>query len=107
MLLSAKMKIIMTTSLSSFNSRELAMIYKSLGNIRRILILIYLLKQKELTVGQISELLKLSFKSVSKHLLILENAEIIKKRQIGLNMLYSINKNFPRSILFFLKKLSY
>lgn len=96
----------MTTSLSSFNSRELAMIYKSLGNARRISILIYLLERRELTVGQISELLKLSFKSVSKHLLILENTEIIKKRQIGLNMLYSINNNFPRSILSFLKELS-
>ncbi|MCH8741944.1 helix-turn-helix transcriptional regulator [Patescibacteria group bacterium] len=65
----------------------------------------YLLERKELTVGQISELIRFSFKSVSKHLSILENANLAKSRQIGLNKLYSINQKVQKKILHSLKRL--
>lgn len=65
----------------------------------------YLLERKELTVGQISELIRFSFKSVSKHLSILENANLVKSRQIGLNKLYSINQEVQKDILHSLKRL--
>jgi DNA-binding transcriptional ArsR family regulator len=79
--------------------KELAKIFKALGNERRVLILKHLLTKRELTVSQISELIRLSFKSVSKHLLILENANLVKSRQIGLNKLYSLNREGTREII--------
>jgi len=82
-------------------------IFKALGNERRLLILKHLLERKELTVGQISELISLSFKSVSKHLSILENVNLVKSRQIGLNRLYSINQKAQKEILHLFEQLTF
>lgn len=87
------------------NIKNSSKIFKALGNERRLLMLKYLLERKELTVGQISELIRFSFKSVSKHLSILENANLVKSRQIGLNKLYSINQEVQKDILHSLKRL--
>lgn len=78
---------------------KLSKIFKALGNERRLYILKHLLAKRELTVSQISELINLSFKSVSKHLLILENANLVKSKQIGLNKLYSINREGTKDII--------
>jgi ArsR family transcriptional regulator len=82
------------------DNKRLVKIFKAIGNERRFLILKYLLSRKELTVGQISELIKLSFKSVSRHLSVLSNADLVKVRQENLNRFYSINTSlFPEKIL--------
>lgn len=74
-------------------------ILKAMANERRILILRHISKMKESTVGQISDVLDLSFRSVSKHLSVLYGADLIKFRQSGLNRYYSINNNkFPREL---------
>ena len=59
------------------SNKELIKIFKALGNERRFLILKYLSQRKELNVSQISELIKLSFKSVSRHLSVLINADLV------------------------------
>lgn len=82
---------------------KLVKVFKALGNERRLLILKHLLQKRELTVGQISELIKLSFKSVSKHLLILENANLVKSRKISLNKLYSIDRKNQSTIIQIIK----
>ena len=82
---------------------KLAKVFKALGNERRLLILKHLLKKGELTVSQISELIKLSFKSVSKHLAILENTNLVKSRKIGLNKLYSIDRKNQSEIIQIIK----
>jgi ArsR family transcriptional regulator len=88
--------------------KKLAKVFKALGNERRILILNYLLEKRELNVNQISQLIRLSFKSVSKHLSILENANLVKSKQLGLNKLYSLDyENLEKFIILlknFLKK---
>ena len=81
---------------------EIIKVFKALGNERRFLILKYILSQKELTVSQISELINLSFKSTSRHLSVLKNANLVVSRQTDLNNFYSLNNEFTREFVRFL-----
>ena len=83
--------------------KELVKIFKAMGNERRFLILKHLTSKKELTVSQIAELIQLSFKSVSRHLLVLSNANLVQARQVNLNRLYSLNMNIAKRIINFLR----
>ena len=71
--------------------KELERILKALANKRRLAIIKYLKKEKEATVGDISEKIKLSFKATSKHLGVLANADIVEKEQRSLQMWYSLS----------------
>jgi ArsR family transcriptional regulator, arsenate/arsenite/antimonite-responsive transcriptional repressor len=84
------------------NNKELAKIFKAMGNERRFLILKHLTQKKELSVGQIAELIKLSFKSVSRHLSMLTAAGLIDCRQVNLNRFYFINPNLSKQFRDFL-----
>ena len=68
---------------------------KALANKRRLEIIKYLKKAKEATVGEIASHLKLSFKSTSKHLLILMHASIVEKDQRSLSAFYSLAPSIP------------
>jgi len=68
---------------------------KALANRRRLEIVSYLLKNREATVSDLSEHLKISFKATSKHLAVLLGADIVAKEQQGLFSLYSIATNLP------------
>ena len=70
--------------------RELERMFKALGNRRRLLILSFLKKKKRANVGEISEAIKLSFKSTSRHLGVLASAEILDKEQTSLYVNYSL-----------------
>lgn len=85
------------------NRSETIKIFKALGNERRFLILKYIIKKKELTVSQISELIHLSFKSTSRHLSVLKNANLVISRQIDLNNFYSINNEYVKDFIKFLR----
>ncbi|MBN2120256.1 MAG: helix-turn-helix transcriptional regulator [Candidatus Omnitrophica bacterium] len=56
-------------------------IFKALGSTRRIRILKILLKSDKLSVGEISQKIDLSLKSTSKHLLLLEKLDLVKREQ--------------------------
>ena len=70
--------------------KELEKIFKSVANRRRIAILRFLKKQKKARVGQIAEEIKLSFKSTSRHLVVLFSAGLVDREQKSLEMHYSI-----------------
>lgn len=70
---------------------NLEKIYKALANRRRLVIIRFLKKQREASVGQIAQHLKLSFKSTSRHLTILRASDILDKEQKGLLAFYSFN----------------
>ncbi|MGC9049183.1 MAG: ArsR/SmtB family transcription factor [Patescibacteria group bacterium] len=72
--------------------KQLTKIFRSLGNDRRLEILKILLSEKELSVIDISEKIKLSFRSTSKHLLKLENIGVLKRRETGRYTFYSVNE---------------
>jgi len=86
-------------------NKKLIKALKAISNERRFLILKILSKNKEVSVGNLSEMIELSFRSVSKHLLVLHNADLIKCRQVSLNRYYSINaETFPKELLALFKK---
>ncbi|MEK7194145.1 MAG: metalloregulator ArsR/SmtB family transcription factor [Patescibacteria group bacterium] len=75
--------------------KQFEKILKSLANKRRLLILSFLKKNEEATVGNIAENIKLSFRATSKHLSVLSLSDIVDKEQRGPYIFYSINRNYP------------
>ena len=71
------------------NERE--KILKALANRRRLAIIEYLKNKEEATVGDISEKIKLSFRSTSKHLAILLATNMLSRTQISLEMHYRLS----------------
>ena len=80
------------------NEKQLEKVLKSLANKRRLLILSFLKKKKEATVGETAEGIKLSFKATSKHLGILFNSEILEHEQRGPQIFYSISRDQPEPV---------
>ncbi|MDZ4227398.1 MAG: metalloregulator ArsR/SmtB family transcription factor [Patescibacteria group bacterium] len=84
------------------NEIEIERQLKVLANRRRLSILNLLRKRKEADVTAISEVIRLSFTSTSKHLTMLERAGFVEKEQRSLNVFYRLSKDAPkitRSIL--------
>ncbi len=85
------------------SNKELVRVFKAMGNERRLLILKHLFDKKQLTVGHISELIQLSFKSVSRHLSVLSSANLVDSKKVNLNHIYFINKKAAREFIKFFK----
>jgi len=79
-------------------TRELERIFKAFANARRLSILSYLKRRKSATVGEIAEHIRLSFKSTSKHLIILRSAGILQFEQSSLEMHYRISGELPPEV---------
>lgn len=72
--------------------RELEKVYRALGARKRLEILKLLADDKERTVGDIAADIRLSFKSTSKHLILLRQAGFLERRQSGYVGLYSLDE---------------
>lgn len=70
--------------------KELEKLFKSLGNRRRLRIIKLLLRNDELAVSDIAQMMKLSVRSTSKHLLHLLNTDLLEKEQRSKNVYYKI-----------------
>jgi DNA-binding transcriptional ArsR family regulator len=70
--------------------RELERQLRALGNRRRLAILKFLKREGEAPVGDIADEINLSFKSTSRHLGVLTNAEILEKEQRSLKVFYRL-----------------
>lgn len=68
---------------------------KALANRRRLAILKYLKSEKEASVGDIAEEIRLSFKATSKHLGVLSAVGIVDREQRSLQMLYHLASSLP------------
>lgn len=75
--------------------KEHERILKALANRRRLAIVALLKKRREATVSDVAEQIKLSFTSTSKHLNILSRADVLDKRQLGLEVYYHLNPHYP------------
>ena len=73
--------------------RRLEKILKALANKRRLVILRFLKKNKNASVGEIAEEIGISFKSTSKHLTVLSAVDVVEKEQKSLTMFYYISDN--------------
>ena len=76
---------------------------KATANRRRFNILAHLKKEKELTVGEISEHINLSFKSTSRHLSLLFAADLVEKTQRSSEVFYRLGDNLHPTVLEILK----
>ena len=87
------------------SEKDFERIMKALANRRRLAILRFLKTEKEASVGDIAEEIKLSFKATSKHLGVLSAAGIVDREQRNLQMFYHLSSDHPlpaRSIISFL-----
>ena len=79
--------------IDDMKEKQLEKIFKALANKRRIAIVKYVYKHKagEATVGEISRAIKLSFKSTSRHLAVLNDADIIDREQRNIEVYYFLS----------------
>lgn len=70
--------------------KELERQLKALANSRRLAIIKFLLKNKKAKVGEVADAIKLSFKSTSRHLVLLANAGIIDSEKRSLEVHYRV-----------------
>lgn len=83
-------------------TKDAERILKAFANRRRVAIVAYLKQAREASVGNIAREIRLSFKSTSRHLGVLNSAGILEKDQRSLRMYYRIasdQKPLSQSIL--------
>ena len=78
---------------------------KVLANRRRLNILKHLKTNREAAVGEIAGIIRLSFRSTSKHLGVLAAAEVIEKDQRGLQMFYRLAGTHPPAVKYIISLL--
>mgnify|MGYP005848822983 CR=1 FL=1 len=78
-------------------------ITKALGDQNRMRVVLSLISFGKLCVCQISKLLNISAPSVSTHMKILKEAEIVSARKSGKWVFFSIAEQFPSELLSWLK----
>ena len=71
-------------------TRQLERLFKACANARRISILAFLKRHEVATVGEIARHIRLSFKSTSKHLILLRAVELVECEQVSLEMHYRL-----------------
>lgn len=87
--------------------RESTRVLKALANERRLKILKILFEKGPLPVGDISSAINLSFRSTSRHLLLMEKVNLLTRKQVKTSVFYDVAKPdpaaFPGRILSFIK----
>ncbi|MBU0766711.1 metalloregulator ArsR/SmtB family transcription factor [Patescibacteria group bacterium] len=73
------------------NLQKLEIFNKSLANSKRLQILIFLKKNGSAVVNEIADGIHLKLKSTSKHLQILERANVIQRKKKGLFVYYTLS----------------
>jgi len=89
------------------NSKLFSKILKALANEKRLKILKLLLDNGEYNVMEISEELKMPFRTISRHLERLRSADLVEFRQQGLQNYYSIpdlDQTMIKDLLKFIQK---
>jgi len=77
---------------------ELERVLKAMANRRRLALIKHLRSQREASVGELAEAIKLSLKATSKHLVILHNLGIVERDQRSLLMYYRLADPLPRPV---------
>ena len=80
------------------NVRKFERMLKALANRRRLAILRYLREEKEASVNDIADEIRLSFKATSRHLHILAHADILIRDQRSRYMFYGLNPELHRLV---------
>lgn len=75
----------------AMNEKRFSKYFKAFGDPSRLRIL-NLLSDKEMTVNDIARAVALSQPTVSRHLAVLRDADVVVDRREGQNVFYSLNK---------------
>jgi DNA-binding transcriptional ArsR family regulator len=78
--------------------REAERLFKALANRRRITILVYLMRTRRASVGDIATHIKLSVKATSKHLSVLTGAGLLDREQVGLTVWYFLTPTISPTV---------
>lgn len=73
--------------------RIISKILKALGNERRLKIICFLKKSREASVSDVAGYLRISLRSTSKHLIVLNNVGIVEKEQRSKMVFYRLSRN--------------
>ena len=83
-------------------------VFKALANVNRLKIIALLASGKSMTVTEIAEELDISFKSTSKHLIMLKNLGVLDSTGKEGHVHYSLQRHAPpdiqKAIILFLNK---
>lgn len=71
-------------------------IFRTLANSNRLKIIKMLADGRKMSVGDIAEDLKISFKATSNHLAILKNLDVLEAQGMAGHVFYSINFQMPK-----------
>ena len=82
--------ILKSKQLNNQTANELAELFKTMGNPTRIKI-IYSLRERELCVCDLTEILDMSASAVSHQLRVLRNMNLVKYRKEGRSVYYSLD----------------
>ena len=85
--------------------KTLGRVLKAMANERRLAIIKLLDQKQPKTVGEIAEVISLSFPATSRHLSLLEKADILDKEQISTEVYYKLNPEWKRTLFSNLTKL--
>ena len=81
------------------NKKKVVKILKSLASSRRLEVILLLSKFKNANVSFLAEKLDLSFRSTSKHLLNLENAGLLSRKQQSNKVFYFLSSGIPQEVI--------
>ncbi len=73
-------------------------IFKALSNINRVRIIVILFDHDRLPVSEIADILDISLKATSKHLIILHNLDVLSSKGRDNRVYYWINPDMPGDI---------
>ena len=73
-------------------------IFRALANINRLKIIKLLVKEESLNVSDIADKINISIKATSKHLIILNNLNILESDGKHGHVFYKLNPNLPSDI---------
>ena len=80
-------------------SKRWVNIFRALGNINRLKIIQMLSSGKSINVTEIAEELGIAVKSTSKHLIILQNLDVLESEGRRGHVFYSLSKNPPADMM--------
>jgi len=70
--------------------KDLEKFFKAVANYRRLKILKHLLSGEKATLEELAQAADLSYRSTSKHLLLLESRGFLSRETLGLKVIYKI-----------------
>ncbi|MEK7132957.1 MAG: metalloregulator ArsR/SmtB family transcription factor [Patescibacteria group bacterium] len=78
------------------NMKRWTVVFRTLSNINRLKIIAMLSDGRKMSVGDIAEDLKISFKGTSNHLAMLKNLDVLEAQGTSGHVFYSVNPHMPK-----------